>query len=81
MKQITAEIFTKNGCIWCVRAKSIFDKHKITYTEYSLGVNGVTKETIENKIGPRAQVKTLPQIFLDGKYIGGCSELMLHLGE
>lgn len=81
MTKTTAEIFTKTGCSWCVRAKQVLTKHNIAYVEYGLGVNGVTKETIENKIGPNAVVKTVPQIFLNGKHIGGCTELMTHLGE
>lgn len=76
----TAEIYTKPTCPWCVKAKAILTQKGIQYKEYMLGVDGVTKETIEQKIGEGAVVKTVPQIFLDGKYVGGCTELMKLLG-
>lgn len=81
MSTRTAEIFTKQACPWCVKAKQALSRHGIAYTEHHIGSNGVTKETIEQKIGSGAVVKTVPQIFVDGKYIGGCTELLKHLGE
>lgn len=75
-----AEIFTKPTCPHCIKAKSLLNTKNIKYTEHILGQNGVTKETIEQKIGGNAQVKTVPQIFIDGKYIGGCDDLMKHFG-
>lgn len=77
----TAEIYTKPTCPWCVKAKAILTQKGIQYKEYMLGVDGVTKETIEQKIGEGAVVKTVPQIFLDGKYVGGCTELIKLLGN
>ena len=76
----TAEIYTKPTCPYCVKAKNILNGKNIKYTEYTVGQDGITKETIEQKIGQNASVKTVPQIFLDGKYIGGCAELMKHFG-
>lgn len=77
----TAEIYTKPSCPWCVRAKELLTSNGIEYKEFIIGVDGVTKETIENKIGNGIQIRTVPQIFLDGKYIGGCTELMKVLGS
>ena len=70
-----AEIFTKQGCPYCVKAKHLLGQNKISYVEYELGVNGISKETIEQKIGKGAVVKTVPQIFLNGEYVGGYTEL------
>jgi len=81
MSTSTAEIFTKQSCPWCIRAKQILSKKNIPYTEHTVGIGGVTKETIEQKIGKGAVVKTVPQIFIDGKYIGGCTDLIAHFGE
>lgn len=77
----TAEIYTKPTCPYCVRAKAILNQRNIKYTEYTVGQDGITKETIEQKIGPNATIRTVPQIFLDGKYIGGCDDLKKHFGE
>lgn len=72
----TAEIYTKPSCPWCVRAKELLKSNGIEYKEFILGIDGVTKETVEQKIGNGVQIRTVPQIFLDGNYIGGCTELM-----
>ncbi len=76
----TAEIYTKPSCPWCVRAKDLLKLNGISYVEYVLGVDGVTKETIEKKLGDGTQIRTVPQIFIDGKYVGGCTDLMKLLG-
>ena len=70
------EIFTKPTCPRCLNAKTLLKSKGVEFAEYPLGVDGVTKETIEAKIGAGAVVKTVPQIFLDGKYIGGYQELL-----
>lgn len=75
-----AEIFTKPSCPWCVKAKELLKERNVKIVEHVVGTNGVTKETIEQKIGNGTQVKTVPQIFVDGKYIGGCTDLMRLLG-
>lgn len=72
----SAEIFTKPSCPYCVKAKALLTSKKIPYVEYIIGVDGVTKETIEAKIGVAGSVKTVPQIFIDGSHIGGCDNLM-----
>lgn len=77
----TAEIYTKPSCPWCIRAKELLKSKGIEYKEFILGVDGVTKETVERKIGNGVQIRTVPQIFLDGKYVGGCTELMKVLGS
>jgi len=81
MSTKTAEIYTKPACPWCVKAKQALSRHGISYTEFTIGTNGITKETVEQKIGAGAVVKTVPQIFIDGKYIGGCTELLKSFGE
>ena len=75
------EIYTKDGCPHCVEAKRLLTKHNKQYVEHKIGENGVTKETINAKIGGGAQIRTVPQIFLEGKYVGGCSDLKKLWGE
>ncbi len=70
------EIFTKPTCPRCINAKTLLTRKGVSFEEYPLGENGVTKETIEQKIGEGAVVKTVPQIFLNGVYIGGYQELL-----
>lgn len=71
-----AEIYTKSGCPWCVKAKELLESKNVKYTEYKVGENGITKQTIQERVGSNVAIHTVPQIFLDGKYIGGCTDLI-----
>ena len=75
---MNAEIYTQYGCPHCVIAKRILTDRNIDYKEFTVGMGGITKATIEEKIGVGAKITTVPQIFLDGKYIGGCDDLKRH---
>ena len=75
-----AEVYSKPTCPWCIKAKALLDSRGVPFVEHTLGQNGVTKESIEERIGGGYQVKTVPQIFLDGVHIGGYTELAKKLG-
>lgn len=77
---MTAEIFTKPTCPHCINAKKLLTNRGISYVEHTVGVNGVTKQTIEDKIGNGYEVKTVPQIFIDGEHVGGYTELAKKFG-
>jgi glutaredoxin len=78
-----AEIYTKTNCPYCTKAKSLFQIKGIEYVEYMIspGFNEgpigdnqqyVTKEQLLER-APHA--RTVPQIWLDGEYVGGYTEL------
>jgi glutaredoxin len=74
---MTAEIYTKPNCPHCVKAKFIFEQRGIAYTE----ISAVTHrdqlfERVEEATG--GPPKTVPQIWLDDEYIGGCDRLIEH---
>ena len=73
-KVLQYKIFTIDNCIYCVRAKMLFNKHGISYTEKRLG--GEELQRFKNL----TKCQTLPQIY-DGKqkHIGGYAELCEHL--
>lgn len=75
----TAEIYTKKTCPWCIKAKELLKTNNIGYAEFVLGIDDISKVDIEKKIGNDTKVTTVPQIFVDGEYIGGCTELMKFL--
>lgn len=66
-----AEIWTKINCPYCVRAKALFENKGIEYAEHIIGET-VTREDLLERV-PAA--RTVPQIWLDGNYIGGYTEL------
>jgi len=65
------EIYTKNFCPYCTRAKALLDKMGLSYTEYELTFDPPREaEMIE-----RSGRFTVPQIFVDNAPIGGSDEL------
>jgi glutaredoxin len=74
---MTAVVWSKNGCPYCDQAKALLEKNNIKFEVRTLG-SGWTKEELLAAV-PNA--KTVPQIFLDGKLIGGFTELKKHLED
>lgn len=77
-KPINAEVWSQTNCPACTEAKRLLELHHIKYGEKMLGVNGYTKKDLIEKV-PNA--RSVPQIFLDGKHIGGLPELKRELDE
>lgn len=71
-------IYTKDNCIWCDRAKILLDSKKISYNEIDLSDDSERLKFYE-KIGDN--VKTVPQVFIDDKRIGGFQDLRFFLDE
>jgi glutaredoxin 3 len=67
------EIYTKTFCGFCIRTKGLLDKKHIPYEEYSVDFGGAKKAEMIERAGGRM---TVPQIFVNGRHIGGCDELM-----
>ena len=66
------EIYTWRFCPFCIQAKSLLEKKNITFTEHQIdGDNNARELMMERANGKR----TVPQIFIDDKSIGGCDEL------
>ena len=71
-------IYTKDNCIWCDRAKILLESKKISYNEIDLSDDSERLKFYE-KIGDN--VKTVPQVFIDDKRIGGFQDLKVFLDE
>ena len=65
------EIYSKSNCSFCDKAKYYFDQNNITYQEYNV--------QILMERNPNA--RTMPQIFIDDKLIGGYTDLMEFVNE
>ncbi|EIT7144206.1 glutaredoxin [Vibrio vulnificus] len=77
-------VFGKATCPYCVKAKQLLDAAGIDYQYHD-----VVKESaalyrmipeVKAIIGEKTPV-TVPQIWLDGSYIGGCDKLEVYLKE
>ena len=71
-------IYTKDNCILCDRDKILLDSKKISYNEIDLSDDSERLKFYE-KIGDN--VKTVPQVFIDDKRIGGFQDLKVFLDE
>ena len=67
------EIYVKTFCGYCVRAKHLLDSKGIQYQEHLLLYDGPERQQMIERSGGRT---TVPQIFIDGRHIGGCDDLM-----
>ena len=66
-----AIVWSKPNCKYCVNAKSLLTNKGIAFEERSIGSDWSVDQLLE--VAPLA--KSVPQIFIDGKHIGGFSEL------
>ena len=67
------EIYTKPFCSYCSRAKRLLDSKGIEYQEHEIYFGGPGREEMIQRSGGRT---TVPQVFIGGRHIGGCGELM-----
>ena len=66
------EIYTWQSCPFCIRAKLLLNKKKIDFIEYEIDGD----EQARSKMMVRSDGRrTVPQIFINDKGIGGCDEL------
>jgi glutaredoxin 3 len=65
-------IYTRPFCGYCARAIALLNHKGAPFTEIEAGMDpDKRREMIE-----RSGRSTFPQIFIDGRHIGGCDELM-----
>ena len=66
------EIYTRATCGYCVRAKRLLAMRGADFKEIAIdGDAGSRAKMIERANGRT----TVPQIFIDGKHVGGCDDL------
>ena len=70
-----AVVWSKNQCPFCVQAKALLESRGIEFEERNVSTDWTREQLLEAV--PTA--RTLPQIFLDDKLIGGFTELRKHL--
>lgn len=64
-------IYTTKVCPYCVRAKDLFKRKGVAYTEVDASDDDV-REAMIVKAGGR---RTVPQIFIGETHVGGCDDL------
>jgi glutaredoxin len=74
-----AEVYSRDNCPYCVKAKQLLTNRNIEFEVIDATENRDT--LIQRVIDATGEApRTVPQIFLDGQYIGGYDQLVAHLG-
>ena len=73
-KPLDVTVFTREGCAYCVRAKGLLHDAGIRFEE--LVLNRDYSESTLRAVSGKASV---PQVFINGEYIGGSEELEAYL--
>ena len=65
-------IYTTPICPYCVRAKALLKKKGATIDEVDVFMDADARQEMEDKSNG---ARTVPQIFIGEKHVGGCDEL------
>jgi peroxiredoxin/glutaredoxin len=72
----SAFMFARHGCAYCARAEELLQRHGIVHDAMYLG-DELTMVGVRAATG----ATTLPQVFIEGKLIGGAEQLAEYLSE
>lgn len=74
------EIYTQAFCPFCARALSLLRKKGVEFTEIDAPQGSSRRKEAQERSGGKTSV---PQIFSNGKLIGGCDDMMAleHAGK
>lgn len=65
------EIYSKTTCPYCLRAKDLLRSKGAQPQEYVIDGGGPKRDEMIERSGRF----TVPQIFIDGRHVGGCDDL------
>ena len=71
MSQVT--IYTKPYCPFCIRAVELLETKGVAFDEIEAAFDPDKRQEMIQRSGGRA---TFPQIFIGGRHIGGCDDMM-----
>lgn len=66
------EVYSTQYCPFCVRAKALLTNKGVAFNEIDVTSNPALREKMVELAGGR---RTVPEIFINGKIIGGYDEL------
>jgi len=72
----TAVVWSKDNCVYCTKAKDFLKKRDINIEERNVQSGDWTMTQLDEAV-PNA--RAFPQIFIDGKYVGGYDKMMAHV--
>ncbi|RMC34329.1 glutaredoxin 3 [Paracoccus alkanivorans] len=66
------EIYTTRTCPFCISAKSLLQRKNVPFEEIDVGAQPQLRAEMTQRANGR---RTVPQIFIGGKHVGGCDDL------
>lgn len=75
------EMYTREDCVFCMKAKDVIKNNPdmgFRLTEYDIEKHPAHKDTLKERL---PDVKTIPQIWIAGKHIGGYEDLVDYIDE
>ena len=76
---MTITIYSKPNCTFCDKSKALVKGLGLTYEEKMFGKDFNSPEELYEAVGK--QVRTMPQIKIDGELIGGYNQLVEYFVE
>ena len=64
-------IYSTQVCPYCVRAKQLLQRKGVSYREIDVSFDQAERMALV----ARTKQRTVPQIFINDKHIGGCDDL------
>ncbi len=66
------EIYSSPYCGYCNRAKQLLRSKGVAFEETDVVADESKRDVMVQRAGGR---RTVPQIFIDGRHVGGCDDL------
>jgi glutaredoxin 3 len=71
MTQPVVTVYVSDWCPYCQRAKSLLNQKQVAINE----INVEEDPKLREEMIARSDRRTVPQIFIGDKHVGGCDEL------
>lgn len=70
-------VYSKSGCPYCDKIKQVLDLSSLDYVVYNLGEH-FSREDFYSEFGTNS---TFPQVIMDNRHLGGCTDTVKYLKE
>jgi glutaredoxin 3 len=71
MTQAVVTVYVSDWCPYCERAKGLLSQKNVVISE----INVADEPKFREEMMARSKRRTVPQIFIGDKHIGGCDDL------
>ena len=72
MTQAVVTVYVSGWCPYCERAKGLLNQKNVAFSE----INVEDEPKFREEMIARSNRRTVPQIFIGDKHVGGCDDLL-----